>query len=202
MKIGVIDYGSGNLASLANALEAVGAHPILVSSPAEAAGLSKLILPGVGSFRYGMEKLEVSGMADYLRRIHQSEKYFLGICLGMQLMCEEGLEDGVTKGLGLQYGRVEKLKISPAEQLPHVGWNSVYFRNKSLLTEHIRNGSDFYFVHSYGLYLEHESVIGETEYPFRFVSIINPHQRVFGTQFHPEKSSKAGLQLIKNFCEL
>jgi glutamine amidotransferase len=204
IKVGIIDYGCGNLASLANALFYLGYKPEFLQSPSEAKNFYHLILPGVGAYAHGMKQLSQNGWNKYLQDYVQSrDGYFLGICLGMQLMCDSSDEDGFTTGLGLIPGKVTRLIPKQEEKVPHVGWNDVIIQKDNSLTRNIPNNTDFYFVHSYALQsFEEEYCLGTTDYSSSFASIVSYNNLVFGVQFHPEKSSKNGLQLLKNFIEM
>lgn len=198
----VIDYGVGNLRSVENALVAVGAPYRFAKSACDVRSASKLLLPGVGAYRVGMQNLERLGFADAIRVVAADGIFVLGICLGMQLLLDEGDEGGYTKGLGLIPGKVRKIEPQPGLRLPHIGFNEVRIAHPSLLLEGIPDYSDFYFVHSYHAAAADEmDVLGTTIHGVEFVSVIE-RGNVFGTQFHPEKSQSQGLKLIKNFCGL
>lgn len=202
-KIGIVDYGVGNLASVFGAISRLGFTPIIIKDPEEIENIEKLILPGVGSFSNAMKTLEAEKWVMALENFVNQDKYLLGICLGMQLLASFGYEGGKTSGLNFIAGEVKLLDQNASLRLPHVGWNEVRFsdKNNNLLTD-IKDGSDFYFVHSFH-FLTHnpEQVLAYTNYGQDFVSVVN-HKNVYGVQFHPEKSSKSGLQLIKNFIYL
>jgi len=197
--IAVVDYGMGNLRSVEKALELVGV-PVRVTSDAgviEAA--AGVVLPGVGAFAEAMENLERLGLSGPVRRAIREGKPFLGICLGFQLLFEEGEEGGVP-GLGVLPGRVPRLPAGV--KIPHMGWNSLQFRQPALLWDGIPDGSYFYFVHSY--YVEPAQdhlVAATTDYGISFAAAV-ARGNLFGVQFHPEKSSSLGLRMLKNFGRL
>jgi glutamine amidotransferase len=205
MKIGIIDYQAGNIASLANAIEYLGHQPVVIDKPASIKDFIHIILPGVGAFGHGVELLRSHGWDIAIKDfIQEKNGYFLGICLGMQLMCDSSDEEGLNPGLGLVSGDVRRLvPLNSEEKIPHVGWNSVKIDVLSPITEGIPSNSDFYFVHSYGLQNlgQQEYILGTTEFAQGFASIVKCGDLAYGVQFHPEKSSKHGLRLLKNFLE-
>jgi glutamine amidotransferase len=200
MKLVVINYGMGNLASVCRALEECGGEPVLSAEPKSLAGADRIILPGVGAFGDGMKNLREAGWPKAIQgALENPEVCLLGICLGMQLLAEKGFEHGEHEGLGLVRGKVERMNPETEERVPHVGWNEMRPAKESGLTKGITTGTDFYFVHSYQFNVEDRNdVIGTTPYAGGFVSAVQ-HKNVFGTQFHPEKSSFAGFQLLRNF---
>lgn len=200
MKLVVINYGMGNLASVCRALEECGGEPILSTSPADLEGADRIVLPGVGAFGDGMKNLSAAGWPQAIRSAVRNPKVrMLGICLGMQLLADKGYEYGENAGLGLVPGEVKLLTAVAGERIPHVGWNEVHFQQESELTASISDGMDFYFVHSFAFHVKDSAcIIGVTPYAGEFTSIVC-RGNVFGTQFHPEKSSFAGFQLLKNF---
>lgn len=201
MNLAVIDYGMGNLGSLTRTLVVVGAPVKVVQDPSELASAEGIVLPGVGAFSEGMAQLEQRGWIPVLQDAALQGKPMLGICLGMQLLADQGCEGGTTAGLGIIPGRVERMHTrGENERLPHVGWNEVCRDQDNPLFEGIPNGADFYFVHSYHFVLEsHANALTRTPYCGGFWSSIGKG-RVFGVQFHPEKSSQFGRQLLKNFA--
>jgi len=200
MKLIVINYGMGNLASVSRALEECGGEPVVSNDPNSLAAADRIILPGVGAFGDGMRNLRDSGWPDAIRgALENPEVCLLGICLGMQLLADKGYEHGEHEGLGLVHGKVVRMSPRKGERIPHVGWNELNPVRESGLTKGIAAGADFYFVHSYHLEPDDEdNVIGRTPYAGDFVSVVQ-RRNVFGTQFHPEKSSFAGFQVLKNF---
>lgn len=201
-EVSVIDYGLGNLRSVENALNAIGVSHGYARRPDEVKSAKRLILPGVGSFRAGMENLTKSGLADSILAAGGSGTPILGICLGMQLLVSRGEEGGVSNGLGLIPGTVKRFDLTEGFQVPHMGFNEVNIASPCPLFEGISDGSHFYFVHSYHVVVQDQSdVLAVSEHGYLFSSVIR-HANVFGTQFHPEKSQSQGLQLLKNFCAL
>jgi glutamine amidotransferase len=200
--ITIIDYGMGNIRSLQNALNYLGYDSKVTSIPEEIQTSNILILPGVGSFGQAMKNINNYGLKDVITEVAINKGIpFLGICLGMQLLANCGEEDGINSGLGLIPGKVLKFKSNKI-RLPHIGFNSLKYRNKSSnIFQNIQNNSDFYFVHSFYYECQNESnIIGTTEYGDEFVSAINK-DNIYGFQFHPEKSQSNGLLLLNNFIK-
>jgi len=201
----VVDYGLGNLRSVAKALEAVGAKVEVSSNPERIAKAEGLVLPGVGAFFQGMGNLKKYGLLEVVVRSIDESKAFLGICLGLQLLFTESEEYGLHQGLNIIKGKVKK--FPPGVKIPHMGWNQIKFKIqnskcKMKIFEGISDGSYFYFVHSY--YVEPEDknvIIGKTQYGQEFVSAVNKNN-VWGVQFHPEKSGEIGLKILENFVKL
>lgn len=202
MKTVVIDYGMGNLASVCRALEECGADVLLSKDPDSIASADRVVLPGVGSFAIGMKNLNAAGWpAKINQAIANPQVAFLGICLGMQLLAGKGYEHGETPGLGMIPGEVVRLSEATGERIPHVGWNEINIGKPGPIFRNIPEQTDFYFVHSFHLRPEAEPDIAAiTPYCGGFVSAVR-RGNVWGTQFHPEKSSLAGFQLLKNFLE-
>jgi glutamine amidotransferase len=201
MNVVIIDYGMCNMDSMRRAVEECGGSARISSDPADLKTATHMILPGVGSFSVAMANLHRRGFVRALREHVRGDHIpLLGVCLGMQLLAERGLEGGVTEGLGLIAGDAVPLRpTSQNEKIPHVGWNEVHFQQHSPLFEGIADGRDFYFVHSYHLACaEADDVRAYTPYCGRFVSVVQ-RGSVFGTQFHPEKSQWAGFALLRNF---
>ena len=201
--MGIIDYGVGNLGSLVNILKRIGVRAFVSRSTDELAGASHLILPGVGRFDHGITKLRQLGLHETLKKLVLDEKKpLLGICLGMQLLCNYS-EEGDQPGLGWIDATVTKF-VAPADntglRIPHMGWNSVSFRPDSVLFQDPFPEERFYFTHSYKVACKRPSdVVGTTRYGDEFVSVFNSGN-VFGVQFHPEKSLKNGMKLLGNFA--
>ena len=197
----ILDYGSGNVGSVYNIITYLG-YDVKVSNAENDIELSThLILPGVGSFGSAMERINKNIPVDFLRdQVINFKKPFLGICVGMQVLVEVGLEHGEFKGLGWVQGTVEKLKTEELP-LPHIGWNNVKIKEESSLFEDLTNINDFYFVHSYHVMTEKENILSETEYGKIFCSSLMK-ENIFGVQFHPEKSQKAGQKLLQNFLKI
>jgi len=204
MSIVVVNYGMGNLQSLTGALNHLGICHLISGLRNEISRADKLILPGVGSFSKAIENLERLDLFDLLKDCVLGErKPILGICLGMQLLFKSGLEGGEVEGLGFINGTVEKFSTEFGLKIPHVGFNEVQITNaNSDLFRGVVSGSDFYFVHSYRILsfgLEWEA--GITDYGCKFVSSVESGN-IWGCQFHPEKSQKNGLRILKNFAEI
>ena len=203
MKVAIINYGMGNLASVKRALEDIGADPFIAEHPSSLYDAHKIILPGVGAFSEGMERLRSFGWEKAIQDVVQIGKTFLGICLGMQMLASRGEEGGETKGLNLIPGSVIRLdKIGCSLRIPHVGWNEVIYDRESEIFSKIPNASDFYFVHSYVFQMETKTnLLAVSPYDVNLTAVIQK-ENVIGCQFHPEKSSKAGRQLLRNFLEI
>jgi glutamine amidotransferase len=202
-RVAVIDTGICNLRSVTKALEAVGASPLVVRTPAEAGGCgaSGLVLPGVGALRDCVSALRSSGLDATVRGWIAQDRPFLGVCLGMQALFSSSEEGGVT-GLGVFPGRVVRFSVAPPLKVPHMGWNTIRFvRTGTALQSGLADkGESFYFVHSYHCVPDDRSlVLAECDYGGPFVAAIN-RGRLFATQFHPEKSQAKGLQIYRNFA--
>jgi len=197
-RIAIIDYRMGNLRSVQKGFEHAGVTDVVVTDdPDIIAGADGIVLPGVGAFRDASANLRESGVESLLRRRIGEGTPFLGICLGMQLLADVGLEDGEYAGLGLVPGVCDRLPAGV--KIPHIGWNTVEYPVASPLFEGIPESTAFYFVHSYRLSPEDPGVIiGSTEYGVRFAAAVQLGN-VFAVQFHPEKSSTMGLKLLANF---
>jgi glutamine amidotransferase len=206
MTVGIIDYGIGNLGSIKNMLKKIGTEAEIITDPNRIESIDKVILPGVGSFDRGMEKIINIGFYEPLNRtvlVHR--KPLLGICLGMQLFTERSEEGdrpgfGWIKGTTLRFG---KQCTDDGLKIPHMGWNHVVTKNNHALFSGIEvdNQSRFYFCHSYYVHCSQEdSIIATTDYGLRFASSIGTYN-ILGVQFHPEKSHKYGMQLLKNYME-
>jgi len=200
--IALIDYNMGNLFSVAKAFEYCGEKVEVIDRPSELEKFSAAILPGVGNFGDGMEHLDSSGFSDKVRKFASSGRPLLGICLGMQMLLDSSEEAPGAAGLGLIRGAARRFPASVGK-VPQIGWNSVEFTgNPSPLLSGVRNGSFFYFVHSfYALPEDPADALGVTCYGIEYASIIG-RGRVAGAQFHPEKSQNAGLAIVRNFIKL
>jgi len=201
IKVGIIGYRMGNIMSLVNAFKAIDALPYIAETPAALEEAHCLILPGVGAFWAGMEQLRVLGFLEAIDKlVTRQGRPLLGICLGMQLLGSVGEEFRITDGLGLIPGRITRL-LSPGLPLPHVGWNDVRGGHDSGLLAQGQKEA-FYFVHSYHLVPENpEHVIMTSDYGQEFACGVR-RDNIMGVQFHPEKSHKAGLKLLRNFLEV
>ena len=199
----IIDYGMGNLRSVQKALERIGTKSIISSNPDEILKADKLILPGVGHFKKGMENLKNMNLIDPLNIAVLNFKIpILGICLGMQLMTDFS-EEGNCEGLKWISAKTTKFSFEHKDlKIPHMGWNNLLIKNERKLLENINENDFFYFVHSYKISCNNEEdVLAKTKYGVEFVSVFN-NRNIFGCQFHPEKSHDAGLKILKNFIEL
>ena len=200
--IAIIDYQMGNLRSVQKGFERVGHTATITSDPETLMAASKLVLPGVGAFADAIAELDRRGLIPLIRAAIDEGKPFLGICLGLQLLFERSYEDGDHEGLGILPGEVRQFKVPAELKVPHMGWNQVYSQTPSPIFHGIEDGSHFYFVHSYYVVPTDKRVVaGETAYPDPFCSMIW-RDNLYATQFHPEKSQSAGLQVLQNFAEL
>lgn len=199
MKIAIIDYGMGNLKSVYKAFLSLGADVIVTSDIKELEEASHIVLPGVGAFKDAMNHLQDSGLNLAIYHAIKQGKPFLGICLGMQLLFEKSYEHGEFSGLGLLPGEIVKFKGNI--KVPHMGWNSLEIKKHEPLFKDIQDQNYVYFVHSYYLQTEADIVSAYTTYDKRFAVAVQ-QDNIFGLQFHPEKSSTYGLQILKNFMEV
>lgn len=198
--IAVIDYDAGNLKSVEKALISLGEEVVVSRERNVILQADKVILPGVGAFADAMEKLNHFGMVDTIHEVVAKKTPFLGICLGLQLIFESSEEAPGVKGLSLLPGKI--LRIPPADglKIPHMGWNSLKIKDGATLFQGIADGSYVYFVHSYYLKADDESVVAaSTEYGTHIHASIES-ENIFACQFHPEKSSDVGLKILKNFA--
>jgi glutamine amidotransferase len=199
--IAIINYGVGNLRSVEKAFEAVG-KPALVTGDAGAIReAERLVLPGVGAFGECARRLRESSLDELVLEAAEQNKPVLGLCVGLQLMFDEGLEFGTHKGLGLMRGRIVRFAES-GPRVPQIGWNQIENVKSHPLLKGLENGTYFYFVHSYRIETDDEEIVmAETEYGVRYPSIC-ARGSVCGAQFHPEKSQTAGLRLLANFAAI
>tara|TARA_B110000858_G_C17806855_1_gene478537 strand:- start:542 stop:1168 length:627 start_codon:yes stop_codon:yes gene_type:complete len=201
-KVGIINYRISNLNSVIRAFQKIETEVVIINSAKESALCSHLVLPGVGSFQEGMENLINLNLISLILEWVKDGKPLLGICLGMQLLAKTGYEFTKTRGLCLIEGNVNKIVSEDKNfRLPHVGWNSIIYDKAEVLLKDIKNGTSFYFVHSYAYSNESlDYVKGISNYYNNIVSVIEK-DNIFGVQFHPEKSQQAGLTLLKNFLD-
>ena len=204
MKVAIVNYGMGNLGSVRRALEDLEVDVAVAEHPDTLSDANRIILPGVGAFGEGMARLRDAGWVEALRRlVLDSGKPLLGICLGMQMLAHASEENGLNEGLNFIPGRVRRLDtLGCGLRIPHIGWNEVRHRDGSSLFAQIPQGMDFYFVHSYAFDVDDpDDVTATTEYGVPMTAAVR-RGHVFGTQFHPEKSSRAGRQVLRNFLDV
>lgn len=203
MKIAIVDYGTGNPKSVFNMLNSIGIDAIISRDPQEIEYCDKLILPGVGAFDPGISKLMETGLLPALNDLVLIKgRPILGICLGMQLMCRRS-EEGVLPGLGWINAEVLKFSSCTAKRLrvPHMGWNVVHKRKNNVLLDPLEQEEKYYFVHSYYVHCnDSKDILTETDYGSMFVSSFQK-ENIVGVQFHPEKSHRFGLRILKRFAE-
>jgi glutamine amidotransferase len=201
----IIDYGVGNIRAFTNIYKQLDVPIKIVQKAEELQGASKIILPGVGSFDYAMERLEKSGMRNSLDKLVLIDKVpVLGICVGMQMLARSS-DEGVLPGLGWLKGVVKKFDTSTIKQttqLPHMGWNDVHSTKGNSLFEGLQDGARFYFLHSYYFECDNsEDSIATAQYGLEFTCSVN-HENIYGIQCHPEKSHSSGIQVLRNFAQL
>ena len=204
MPVLIIDCDMGNIGSVKRAFEECGSEVIVSSHPKDLDIATQIILPGVGAFANAMNNLKKLGWVDAIKQAVIVDKIpILGICLGMQLLADKSFEKGETDGLSLISGDIIRLEPkSIKERVPHVGWNEIHFNQQNKIFKDIKNDSDFYFVHSFHFMpSNNNNILSTTPYCGGFVSALQKGN-IIGVQFHPEKSSRAGFQLIQNFLSL
>ena len=201
-KIIIVDYGMANLRSVQKALEKMGAGADISSDPQRLAEADKLVLPGVGAFRDAIARLKDGGLAEPIRAHVRGGKPFFGICLGLQLLFTKSYEDGVYPGLDLFAGEVVRFPEVPGLKVPHMGWNQLHIKRPAPHLRDLPSDPSVYFVHSYYVVPEDTNIVATvTDYGAPFTSAIWC-DNVFATQFHPEKSQRVGLAMLRNFVEL
>jgi glutamine amidotransferase len=203
MRIGIIDYGMGNIHSVKKALEFCGAKTKIIRTYRELSSVDKLVMPGVGAFADALDNLKKLKLFEPLLEYLNNNKIFLGICLGMQVLFEKSQEAENKKGLSFFKGEILRFKSKGNLKVPHMGWNNLIFKNKDCpLLKGISDGAYVYFCHSfYPKVFDKKIICATTRYGIEFASVIQD-LNIFGLQFHPEKSQSVGLKVIKNFVRL
>lgn len=199
-KIAILDYGMGNLRSVEKAFQKVGANAVITADETEIASADGLVLPGVGAFPRAMERIRELGLDRMLHDAVGAEKPVLGICLGLQLLFQSSIEQGGSEGLGLLEGDVVQVPAG-GRKVPHIGWAEVTWEKPDELTNGLRPGEPFYFVHSFVVRPTESELLGTASYGSRFACVAGKG-KIWGVQFHPEKSSSAGLRMLTNFREI
>ncbi|MGN1266411.1 MAG: imidazole glycerol phosphate synthase subunit HisH [Dorea sp.] len=200
--IAIIDYDAGNIKSVEKALHHLGQDVKITRDREEILSAAKVILPGVGAFGDAMSKIRQYGLEEVIHEVVRRKTPFLGICLGLQLMFERSEETPEVEGLGILKGEILRIPDCPGLKIPHMGWNSLKFQNNGRLFKGLPDDSYVYFVHSYYLKAEDQSIVtATTEYSTHIHASVE-HENVFACQFHPEKSSDVGIHILKNFVEL
>lgn len=201
--VAIIDYGVGNLFSLSSSLKAVGAETVITGDPQIIKKADRLILPGVGAFGDAVNKLKADGLDRVIKEQALSGKPLLGICLGMQLLFEKSYEFGEHEGLGLIKGKIVPFKgrIDESLKIPHIGWNGLKIKKTGPILKDVKDGECVYFVHSFFADECEESVIATAEYGIE-VTAAAANGNIYGCQFHPEKSGKVGMKILRAFCGL
>ena len=200
--IAIIDYDAGNLRSVEKALLSLGETPVITRDRNTILGADKVILPGVGSFGDAMGRLSQYGLVDVIHETVDQGTPFLGICLGLQLLFACSEESEGVEGLGILPGKILKIPDCPGLKIPHMGWNSLEIKPGAKLFEGIGNGAYVYFVHSYYLKAEDESIVAASAEYSTHIHASVERDNVYACQFHPEKSGEVGLAILKNFIRL
>lgn len=200
--IAIIDYDAGNIKSVEKALQKLGQEVVITRDAEEILSADKVILPGVGAFGDAMHTLRKYGLDQVIYQVVENKTPFLGICLGLQLLFEKSEESVGVKGLGILQGEICRIPDKEGLKIPHMGWNSLHLQHDGRLFEGLPEDSYVYFVHSYYLKAKDESIVkATTEYSTHIHASVE-QGNVFACQFHPEKSSDVGLQILRNFVEL
>lgn len=200
--IAIIDYDAGNIKSVEKALKTLGQDVVITKDAEIILNADRVILPGVGAFGDAMGKLHDYNLVEVIHQVVEKKIPFLGICLGLQLMFESSEETLGVEGLGLLKGKIVKIPENGDLKIPHMGWNSLHFQNEGRLFANLPQDSYVYFVHSYYLQAEDESIVKATTDYSTCIHASVEKENVFACQFHPEKSSDVGLTILKNFCEI
>lgn len=200
--IGIVDYGMGNLRSVQKACEKIGVAARICTRPDDLGDCTRIILPGVGAFRDAIAELRRQQFVEPIKAHIAADRPFLGVCLGLQMLFDMSYEDGTWEGLGVLPGKVVRFADIPGLKVPHMGWNRVEPTGGVPILAGIPQDAYFYFVHSYYVVPEDESIVAaRTDYGGQFTSMV-ARGRLFATQFHPEKSQQLGLQLLRNFATI
>lgn len=205
--VAVIDYGAGNIKSVMNAMSALGEESVLTADAAVIEAAEHVILPGVGAFGDAMGRIREAGLEEVIHRVCEKGTPFLGICLGLQLLFDASEESPGAKGLGILPGRILRIpELVPGEdavrKVPEIGWNDLTFPREGRLFKNVSEGSYVYFVHSYYLRAEDPSIVTATAQYGVTVHASVEHGNVFACQFHPEKSERVGMQILRNFLSV
>lgn len=196
--IGIISLGLSNITSLQNAIDVLNFKSFLIEEPSQILYAEKILLPGVGNFKEAMKRLKKSGLDKALKKAASNGMPIMGICLGMQLLADKGYEGSETVGLGLIPGEV-KLITGNNIKLPHMGWNTLHIKNGNKILTSNFNNIDYYFIHSFEFVVKNnENLLATVEYGGKVAAVVC-NKNIFGCQFHPEKSQRAGLELLKSF---
>lgn len=198
----IIDYDAGNIKSVEKAVRYLGKEAVVTADPAELLAADRVILPGVGAFGDAMKRLHALGLVEVIQRIAESGTPFLGICLGLQLLFEKSEESRGVPGLGLLKGEILRLPDAPGLKVPHIGWNSLKYPNPGRLFRGVPEDSYVYFVHSYYLKAQEQDIVTATAEYGTLVHASVESGNIFACQFHPEKSSEAGLTILENFLSI
>ncbi|MDR1615816.1 MAG: imidazole glycerol phosphate synthase subunit HisH [Syntrophomonadaceae bacterium] len=200
--IAIIDYGMGNLASVANAFAKLGYDTVCTNDEKTVLAADKVVLPGVGAFRDAVNNLRKTGLDEVIREVVRKRIPLLGICLGLQLLLSESEEDGLFAGLDLVAGRVVRFALPDTFKVPHMGWNQISINSGGRLLKGVPEQTHFYFVHSYyAVPSDSRCISAQSRYGYEFCCALEKGN-LFATQFHPEKSGLWGLKILKNFGEM